>query len=77
MIKCSAASLAFYPSPQTRLINSIKHEHSCKILSLLLKSLTEDHALDGKKGRGKACFFFGGGGGFEYYFLQTDYKNAA
>ena len=29
-IKCSA-SLAFYPFSPTRLINSIKHEHSCKI----------------------------------------------
>ena len=30
-IKCSA-SLAFYLFSSTRLINSIKHEHSCKIL---------------------------------------------
>ena len=32
-IKCSA-SLAFYLFSPTRLINSIKHEHSCKILYL-------------------------------------------
>ena len=31
--KCSA-SLAFYLFPQTRLINSIEDEHSCKILYL-------------------------------------------
>ena len=33
-IKCSA-SLAFYLFSPTRLINSIKHEHSCKILYVL------------------------------------------
>ena len=33
MIKCSA-SLAFYLFSSTHLINSIKHEHSCKILYL-------------------------------------------
>ena len=33
-IKCSA-SLTFYLFSPTRLINSIKHEHSCKILYLL------------------------------------------
>ena len=32
-MKCSA-SLAFYLFSPTRLINSIKHEHSCKILYL-------------------------------------------
>ena len=30
-MKCSA-SLAFYLFSPTRLINSIKHEHSCKVL---------------------------------------------
>ena len=32
-IKCSV-SLTFYLFSQTRLISSIKHEHSCKILNL-------------------------------------------
>ena len=41
-IKCSA-SLAFYHFSPTRLINSINHEHSCKILyviSLILTTLS-------------------------------------
>ena len=33
-INCSASLLAFYLFNSTRLINSIKHEHSCKILCL-------------------------------------------
>ena len=44
-IKCSA-SLAFYLFSPTRLINSIKHEHSCKILYIehsISKILYEGH----------------------------------
>ena len=33
-IKCSA-SLAFYLFSPTRLINSVKHEHSCKVLYVI------------------------------------------
>ena len=36
-IKCST-SLAFYRFPPTRLINSIKHEHLCKILYVIFKN---------------------------------------
>ena len=38
---------------------------SCKILFLLLKKLTQAHALDDKKGARKNMFFFFWGGGGE------------
>ena len=39
------ASLAFYLFSPTRLINSIKHEHSCKILYVNNKSADAQSAL--------------------------------
>ena len=51
MIKCSA-NLAFYPFFSTLLINSVKHEHSCKILYVLQEKerdtplLEDDRAKD-------------------------------
>ena len=39
-IKCEA-SLAFYLLSSTRLVNSIKHEHSCKILYIHYRRVTK------------------------------------
>ena len=46
------ASLAFYLFSPTCLINSIKHEHSCKILYILL-SLQNSQPLSERFKRGK------------------------
>ena len=43
-IKCSA-SLTFYFCFPTHLINSIKHEHSCKILYIQNSEGAESHML--------------------------------